>query len=128
MHATHSAAGTVAPFVHAGPNGAARFGVPTIMTPALLCDNASELLRMASAALVSLYVFLNYVQRQEDLPPDEVRCCFLVTAPVTCGWLGQQWGHGGCMRAPPCGGAMLPASRSCVRHLLHAHAGGVHRT
>jgi hypothetical protein len=46
--------------------------VPSRITPDLLCDNASELLRCAAAALVSLYVYMNFMQTAEDLPPDEV--------------------------------------------------------
>ncbi len=49
------ASSIVGPFVHAGANGNAQFGVPTNVTPDLLCDNISELLRMAAAALLTLF-------------------------------------------------------------------------
>ena len=44
--------GIIAPFASRRPDGAAAFGVPTRISPEIRCDNRSELLRMAVAALV----------------------------------------------------------------------------
>lgn len=67
-----TASGMLAPFVqHNETSTATRFGVPSTPT-SVLCDSASELLRMAGAALVALHTYLTYRQGPGDLPGDEV--------------------------------------------------------
>jgi hypothetical protein len=71
------ASGVVLPF--AGPSqsgGAAAFGVPSNVTPDVLCDSVSELARMAAAALLALYVYLNFRRGPNDLPSDEAVLVF----------------------------------------------------
>ncbi|KAI8465990.1 MAG: hypothetical protein J3K34DRAFT_74041 [Monoraphidium minutum] len=75
------ASGMVMPF--AGPShtgGAARFGVPTNVTPDVLCDSVSELARMAVAALLALFVYLNFKRGGNDLPSDQAVLVFTTIA------------------------------------------------
>lgn len=64
------------------PSTGARFGVPS--NTDVLCDNVSELLRMAAAAIISLYAYLNFPQGPEDLPADEVALTFATVAIHSC--------------------------------------------
>jgi hypothetical protein len=41
--------------------------VPTKFGPEVVCSSVSELVRMAAAALISLYVYLNFKQGPNDL-------------------------------------------------------------
>jgi uncharacterized protein YsxB (DUF464 family) len=41
--------------------------VPTNFGPEVVCSSVSELVRMAAAALISLYVYLNFKQGPHDL-------------------------------------------------------------
>lgn len=41
--------------------------VPTNVSPEVVCSSVSELVRMAAAALISLYVYLNFKQGPNDL-------------------------------------------------------------
>lgn len=88
-----TASGMVAPFVQPvppktaadgslEPSTGARFGVPG--STDVLCDNASELLRMAAAAVISLFVYLNFQQGPGDLPADEVTLTFATVAIHSC--------------------------------------------
>lgn len=88
-----TASGMVAPFVQpvppqttadgsVTPSTGARFGVPS--NSDVLCDNVSELVRMAAAAVISLYVYLNFRQGPGDLPADEVALTFATVAIHSC--------------------------------------------
>jgi hypothetical protein len=88
-----TASGMVAPFVQplpptqsaAGvlePATGARFGVPSNVDA--LCNNASELLRMAAAAVISLYTYLHIPQAADSLPADEVTLTFATIAIHSC--------------------------------------------
>jgi hypothetical protein len=88
-----TASGMVAPFVQPvppkqaadgslEPSTGARFGVPG--STDVLCDNASELLRMAAAAIISLFVYLNFQQGPGDLPADEVTLTFATVTIHSC--------------------------------------------
>lgn len=96
LEAELTASGLVAPFVqpstplpHEGqaaedsiPSGSARFGVPTHTD--VVCSSVSELVRMAAAALISLYVYLNFKQGPSDLPSDEVLLVYATIAIHSC--------------------------------------------
>jgi hypothetical protein len=45
--------------------------VPTTISPEVVCSSVSELVRMAAAALISLYVYLNFKQGPQDLAAGE---------------------------------------------------------
>jgi hypothetical protein len=91
-----TASGMVAPFVQpsppavsedgtsTAPASSASFGVPTNMGPEVLCDSVSELVRMAAAALISLYVYLNFKQGPQDLAADEVLMIYTTIAIHSC--------------------------------------------
>jgi len=91
-----TASGMVAPFVQpsppavsedgtsTAPASSASFGVPTKMGPEVLCDSVSELVRMAAAALISLYVYLNFKQGPQDLAADEVLMIYTTIAIHSC--------------------------------------------
>lgn len=51
-------------------------GVPSNVTPDVICDSASELCRMAAAALLALYVYLNFRRGPNDLPSDDAVLVF----------------------------------------------------
>eukprot|EP00775_Hariotina_reticulata_P013201 gene13201-13332_t len=91
-----TASGMVAPFVQpstpamaddgsstVAPSGAS-FGVPTNITPEVMCDSVSELVRMATAALISLYVYLNFKQGPQDLAADEVLMIYTTIVIHSC--------------------------------------------
>lgn len=80
LEAELTASGMVRPFVGPGENGAAALGVPYNITPDVVCDNISELGRMAVAALICLYIYLNFRQRPEGIPPDEALLVFSTVA------------------------------------------------
>ncbi|GBF93521.1 hypothetical protein Rsub_06654 [Raphidocelis subcapitata] len=76
-----AASGLALPFAGpSGAGGAAQFGVPTNVTPDVLCDSASELARMAAAALLALFVYLNFKRGPNDLPSDEAVLVFATIA------------------------------------------------
>ncbi|KAF8070894.1 hypothetical protein HT031_000975 [Scenedesmus sp. PABB004] len=81
-----TASGMVAPFVQSAAPGAggAAFGVPSKVGPDVMCTSASELLRMATAALISLYVYLNFSQGPNDLPADEALLVYATLAIASC--------------------------------------------
>lgn len=66
------------------PSTGARFGVPTTIDPEVVCSSVSELVRMAAAALISLYVYLNFRQGPEDLASDEVLLVYTTIAIHSC--------------------------------------------
>jgi hypothetical protein len=65
-------------------------GVPTNVTPDVICDSVSELARMASAALLALFVYMNFKRMGTDLPSDEATLVFST--------IGRHWAQ-----APPTG-------------------------
>lgn len=56
------ASNLAAPFAARRADGGAVFGVPTKLDPDIVCDNRSELLRMAAAAIISFMVYMNFKQ------------------------------------------------------------------
>lgn len=95
LEAELTASGMIAPFVQpsepldpskpdAAPAAGARFGVPTTVDPEVVCTSVSELVRMAAAALISLYVYLNFRQGPEDLASDEVLLVYTTIAIHSC--------------------------------------------
>lgn len=52
------ASGIAQPFVTLTPSGGAEFGIP--QHEDALCDNAAELSRVAAAAVVAYFVYLNF--------------------------------------------------------------------
>lgn len=52
------ASGIAAPFLEMTSSGKAEFGIPS--NEEVLCDNAAELSRIAAAAVVAYFVYLNF--------------------------------------------------------------------
>eukprot|EP00882_Tetradesmus_deserticola_P018758 GHRQ01020144.1.p1 GENE.GHRQ01020144.1~~GHRQ01020144.1.p1 ORF type:complete len:234 (+),score=72.86 GHRQ01020144.1:1449-2150(+) len=58
--------------------------VPSNISPEVVCSSVSELVRMAAAALISLYVYLNFKQGPNDLAADEVLLVYSTIAIHSC--------------------------------------------
>jgi len=77
-------------------------GVPTNVTPDILCDSVSELVRMSTAALLALFVYLNFKREGTDLPSDEAVLVFST--------IGARWSAGGGSHHM----LLAPAVRGCA--------------